>query len=814
MAASEQALKYQREAARAYMAEADYLKEQSEVPQEFRRARYEPPEGWGGDEDIRAVYCIGANDTPYSPYAHEDAPCSVEVAGQRVEGKVLQAPAAGEPLVIGLYRRMAEYERDGQLQGQLRIDGSWLPRELAQRMGRLDADEPVVAAMLDPALEVPVPKAMEPSADVLDGANEGQAEAVRTAMGANGVSAVWGPPGTGKTYTLGSCVAGLAEKGERVLVLGHTNQSVKVALAKVQGRVGKDDVVLWKGAKHSGKEVRAKLTRAKVVATTLTRAMLGLPGRPSFDALVVDEASMVPAAVIACVAQMGRTRMKQQGEELVREYPRIVVAGDPRQLAPIVACRDPLAKRILGESVFQHRGIEALVGAEASPVAYLNEQYRMRGPIMQVTNAVGYAGHLALKEADNEKAPKVHIPGIPDTEVVVVDTTSLAPRCQRPYGSWSRANTLHAALSVEISARLEEEARRKGMAIANPFAEQSKLARTIARDLYGKTGQIHCSTVHSLQGDERPVVVFDLPEGMGTRVSNFAKAVHGNQEGAQLATVAVSRAQSKLIVLTNPRRLKKQLPRGSVLERVIEAAKANGKVVNATDFIREGGGKALGPLGSGALIEVAGREDVVQAMAGAKQSIDLYSQTPPEGDVVDEMAPMLEQAARKGVKVRLRLVGRWMGQNRDRAPGAWPDHWNAGKAKKDGVRVLMRDRECQSAVVVDGQVWTGDVMHRDPEGFAKVSPEARFTNALLRKQAEGRHGFDRMMQQEVDKALQAQAEAQKRETERLAQLAEEAKLGTPEEQMQKKGDAWMDELAALLEEDDPYMGQGAGSPGF
>ncbi|MBT3296147.1 MAG: AAA family ATPase [Verrucomicrobia bacterium] len=47
------------------------------------------------------------------------------------------------------------------------------------------------------------------------------------------VAFVWGPPGTGKTTTLGHIVTGLLEQGHRVLVTSTTNAAVDQALAKL-----------------------------------------------------------------------------------------------------------------------------------------------------------------------------------------------------------------------------------------------------------------------------------------------------------------------------------------------------------------------------------------------------------------------------------------------------------------------------------------------------------------------------------------------------------------------------------------------------
>lgn len=62
--------------------------------------------------------------------------------------------------------------------------------------------------------------------------NEEQRQAVLHSLG-HEVSFIWGPPGTGKTRTIGALVRVLADRGERVLVTSHTNAAVDAALIPV-----------------------------------------------------------------------------------------------------------------------------------------------------------------------------------------------------------------------------------------------------------------------------------------------------------------------------------------------------------------------------------------------------------------------------------------------------------------------------------------------------------------------------------------------------------------------------------------------------
>ena len=57
----------------------------------------------------------------------------------------------------------------------------------------------------------------------------------------NPVTYVWGPPGTGKTYTLARVAANKYFKEKRVLVLSHSNQAVDVLMGEINLFVQKMD---------------------------------------------------------------------------------------------------------------------------------------------------------------------------------------------------------------------------------------------------------------------------------------------------------------------------------------------------------------------------------------------------------------------------------------------------------------------------------------------------------------------------------------------------------------------------------------------
>jgi len=98
-------------------------------------------------------------------------------------------------------------------------------------LGNLYANKNLALCLFRPegdSCDVDLP---HPHIDHLDGLNEGQRRAIVNCL-ARQVCFIWGPPGTGKTKTIGR-LAALVQGRERVLVTSHTNVAVDAAMLAV-----------------------------------------------------------------------------------------------------------------------------------------------------------------------------------------------------------------------------------------------------------------------------------------------------------------------------------------------------------------------------------------------------------------------------------------------------------------------------------------------------------------------------------------------------------------------------------------------------
>lgn len=99
-----------------------------------------------------------------------------------------------------------------------------LATQLLDKKGQLEVPHQVEGKKLLSVLEQRLGKSFE--------TNEHQQFAIDTVLN-RPVSFIWGPPGTGKTKTLGMTVAALVQAGESVLVVAHSNAAVDTAMLSV-----------------------------------------------------------------------------------------------------------------------------------------------------------------------------------------------------------------------------------------------------------------------------------------------------------------------------------------------------------------------------------------------------------------------------------------------------------------------------------------------------------------------------------------------------------------------------------------------------
>ena len=397
---------------------------------------------------------------------------------------------------------------------------------------------------------------------------------------------LWGPPGTGKTYTLGAMLSHyLCQRpSAKVLLLSPTNVAVDLALISVDEhlerlsasvrvagslrkkclRIGNHFVASkYKGREHllpapdeslirrladleakmpdpaavvayaawkdQVKSLRAQIPKpidqAQLAAMTTTGAAFSFEAlyvRRPFDLVVFDEASQAGLAHALALAPLGK---------------QVIFAGDDRQLAPVVQSEHPLAEKWLGQSIFVHKNQRG--------TCLLTEQGRMEESICDVVGNVFYDGNLMVAE-DCEANP------IWRAERVVREVAPMGRKnvylhhCQHEgmfnskYGGPVRFES--ADFVGELVARLLKTLSPDQIAVLCPFrAQRSVLKSNLRRKGFSA---VKVSTVHRAQGSECHTVIFDC-------VLANTEFLNNNETGPRLLNVAMSRAQARLVIVAS-----------------------------------------------------------------------------------------------------------------------------------------------------------------------------------------------------------------------------------------------------------------------
>lgn len=384
--------------------------------------------------------------------------------------------------------------------------------------------------------------------------------------------AVWGPPGTGKTHFLASVILGLVSahaqigKPFRVLVTAFTHAAIENLLRKVANRMevasirkhleiqdlslGK--IPSWHSAPITGVQTAKNLAWCEdhpycVAGATVYGALK--TSSMKFDLVIVDEASQVrvPEASIPI--------------SMVSESGRLLLAGDHKQLPPIVTGQypePPEGQPLLHRSIF-----EVLIPRgqrDHATVAQLLENWRMNdvltsyassfiyGPDYRPASPAIAARRLMLTPAKKSDS-LIETVLSPAHPLVLIVLEGAAPARENQIEA-----DIVAQLTVELRKRLLDRHRKpyatdrdffkEGLFVISPHHAQIGLIR---RALHGQRKwdfPPFVDTCEKMQGQEADAVIVSY----GVSDAEFALQEAEFIYGLNRLNVAVTRARAKSIV--------------------------------------------------------------------------------------------------------------------------------------------------------------------------------------------------------------------------------------------------------------------------
>jgi hypothetical protein len=438
------------------------------------------------------------------------------------------------------------------------------------------------------------------------------------------------------------------------------------------------------------------LDRARIIATTATQAMLSANDLHMFDAVLIDEASMLPLPLCFFLGGLARER--------------VVVAGDFRQLPSIVMSDVHMVRQWFSRDVFECAGIVDLVDArrEHPALVTLTTQFRSNETLCALINARFYGGILETAAADNAqrlifKEPLAYLNHYP---VVLIDTASL-----HPWGeirNKSKSNLLHALIVRKIALLLSAHGAAltpDSLGVISPYRQQANLIRDLLAEC-SLSDAISVGTVHKFQGSERDAIVLDLTESRPHQVGSFFTALSLRETGARLLNVALSRARKYLFVVANLEHLRSQLRSRHVMSGVIDDLVRSGyhlsveELIGEPIFVQEPQ-EAAGGLAFQAFDEELFMPGLVTDLLEAEREVVLSSPTMTKR-VARVIGSILEQRIQAGLRVTLRV-------SRSLDRGAEQDEV-LRDLRAIGVVVVRSHGRIPPAAVIDSEVvWLGSI---------------------------------------------------------------------------------------------------------
>lgn len=328
-------------------------------------------------------------------------------------------------------------------------------------------------------------------------------------------------------------------------------------------------------------ELRRQLVfEARLVGTTVYKAYLNeMIFEQQWDVVLIDEASMVlyPASMLmAAIAGS-----------------HVLIAGDFRQLPPIVESDDPLVQKWLGRDAFHVARIPDRVCSARPPgnLAILRDQHRMSRAICEVVSETFYPDSPLRTARSVPNRPPKRILSLPQSSLILIDTGDLKPWSSRSEWS-SRYNPIHAQLITELADQLGRQgflADFTSVAAIAPFRAQTALLEAafatafgshhIAAD-YGPSG-----TVHKFQGNEKDLIVFDLTHAPPLRMPRWFTEEDLSMTGPRLMNVALSRARHRLIVIGHVACMRKF--GGNLTRELLQRIEDAGRIIPGADLLAD-----------------------------------------------------------------------------------------------------------------------------------------------------------------------------------------------------------------------------------
>ncbi|OMO98913.1 putative RNA helicase SDE3 [Corchorus olitorius] len=378
---------------------------------------------------------------------------------------------------------------------------------------------------------------------------------------------IYGPPGTGKTVTLVEAILQIyTSKNGRILVCAASNSAADHILERLISnenvRVKESEIFRLNATSRAYEDVppdyirfcyfeasvfkcppQQALKRYRIIISTyMSSSLLYVEGvkRGHFSHIFLDEAgqasepeSMIPIA------------------NLCRKETVVVLAGDPKQLGPVIFSKDAeafgLGKSYL-ERLFES---ESYYNEDDNFVTKLVRNYRCHPAILDLPSRLFYKGELIACKEDNSLSITSQVNFFPNKEFPVL-FFGIQGCDEREGNNPSWFNRIEVSKVVDIINKLRTSAdlNEADIGVITPYRQQVlKIKKVLeTRDL----ADVKVGSVEQFQGQEKEVIIVSTVRST-VKHNDFDRTYClGFLSNPKRFNVAITRAKSLLIIVGNP----------------------------------------------------------------------------------------------------------------------------------------------------------------------------------------------------------------------------------------------------------------------
>lgn len=414
------------------------------------------------------------------------------------------------------------------------------------------------AANLDPNFLFPSLKSgkrmikTKPIVPISPALNADQICCIEMILGCKGAPpyVIHGPPGTGKTMTLVEAIVQLytTQKNARILVCAPSNSAADHILEKLlclEGvRIKDNEIFRLNAATRTNEEIKPPLlalNRYKlIVSTYMSASLLTAEGvkRGHFTHIFLDEAGQAsePENMIAI-------------SNLCLSETVVVLAGDPRQLGPVIYSRDAeslgLGKSYL-ERLFE---CDYYCEGDENYVTKLVKNYRCHPEILDLPSELFYDGELVASKGDTDSV-LASLKFLPNKDFPMV-FYGIQGCDEREGNNPSWFNRIEISKVIETIKRLTANdcVQEEDIGVITPYRQQVTKIKEVLDRLEMTEVKV---SVEQFQGQEKQVIIISTVRST-IKHNEFDRAYGlGFLSNPRRFNVAITRAISLLVIIGNP----------------------------------------------------------------------------------------------------------------------------------------------------------------------------------------------------------------------------------------------------------------------